>query len=109
MKRNINNTRLRGFYNLHHLFKLHSALLNQDILATAIYKTAAKRDSLICITEKAEKNLPEIKASSELRFLWKKYTIADSSAKEITYEDLIETLKKINSIIKASPLTGRPD
>ncbi|WP_071441045.1 nucleotidyl transferase AbiEii/AbiGii toxin family protein [Traorella massiliensis] len=92
MRRNVGNTRARDFYDLHLLYRLYHKNANWNLLKEAITATAKSRGS-ISILENTDQILKTIKESDYLKDLWRRYQSQNLYAQNITYSDIMETMK----------------
>lgn len=96
LTRGIANTRPRDFYDIYILYAMHGAACNTNTLVQALKRTADKRGSrgvLACYPD----ILAEIRASEVLRGFWKKYQRDFDYAKEISFDDVCDTIQCILS------------
>ena len=98
ISRNIDNTRMKDYYDLYMLVNLKWNDIDKIILRKAIFNTSKKRDTLNYI-EDADKYIELINEDSKLKSLWKNYQNNYVYAKDISFEDTIDAIKVINSII----------
>ena len=98
ISRNIDNTRMKDYYDLYMFVNLKWNDINKTILRKAIFNTSKKRDTLNYI-EEADKYIELINEDSKLKSLWKNYQNNYVYAKNISFEDTIYAIKVINSII----------
>lgn len=94
LSRSIANTRPRDFYDIHILYSLRGTECDPEILRQALERTAEKRGS-----QKILKFYPdilaEIRDSKQLRGFWKKYQRNYDYAKEISFDDVCNTIQSI--------------
>lgn len=98
ISRNIDNTRMKDYYDLYMFVNLKWNDIDKIILRKAIFNTSKKRDTLNYI-EAADKYIELINEDSKLKSLWKNYQNNYVYAKDISFEDTIDAIKVINSII----------
>ena len=98
LSRNIDNTRMKDFYDLYMFVNLKWDKLNKKELIEAIHNTAKKRESINYI-ENANDYIKLIKEDEKLKELWNSYKANYDYAKDISYEDTINAIKKINEIL----------
>lgn len=98
ISRNIDNTRMKDYYDLYMFVNLKWNDIDKIILRKAIFNTSKKRDTLNYI-EDADKYIELINEDSKLKSLWKNYQNNYVYAKDISFEDTIDAIKVINSII----------
>lgn len=96
IRRNIETTRLRDFYDIYTLYSLKKEVINWDVFKAAMLATASHRDSteLIYNTEGILQNL---KASKALHSYWDVYLKDNPYVGELRFED---TLLSLEAIIK---------
>lgn len=93
IRRNVENTRARDFYDLHPLYRLYQGNADWNLLKQAVLATAKKRDSL-SILQDTKRILPALEESTVLQDLWKRYQIQNLYAREITYPAVMETVNE---------------
>ncbi len=93
LARNVSNTRARDFYDVYILCKKNPNL-NIEQLKEALYKKAQERKTLVYLKGK-EKYLSDITKSKELQEIWRNYRKKNSYARNIMWEELIETLNEL--------------
>lgn len=98
LSRNIDNTRMKDFYDLYMFVNLKWDKLNKKELIEAINNTAKKRESINYI-ENANDYIKLIEEDEKLKELWNSYKVNYEYAKDISYEDTINAIKKINEIL----------
>ena len=96
--RNIDNTRMKDYYDLYMFVNLKWNDIDKTILRKAIFNTSEKRETLNYI-ENADKYIELINEDSKLKSLWKNYQNTYAYAKDISFENTIDAIKVINSII----------
>lgn len=98
VSRNIDNTRMKDYYDLYMFVNLKWDDIDKTILRKAIFNTSKKRETLNYI-EEADKYIELINEDSKLKSLWKNYQNNYVYAKDISFENTIDAIKVINSII----------
>lgn len=98
VSRNIDNTRMKDYYDLYMFVNLKWNDIDKTILRKAIFNTSKKRETLNYI-EEADKYIELINEDSKLKSLWKNYQNNYAYAKDISFENTIAAIKVINSII----------
>ena len=98
ISRNINNTRMKDYYDLYMFVNLKWNNINIDTLRKAIINTAKNRNTLHYI-DNAEKYLELIADDERLISLWNNYQNNYNYAKEISFEDTIKAIKVISEVI----------
>lgn len=94
ISRNIANTRMRDFYDIHILYKLYGDTLNIKILKEALYATAGKRKTE-CYLEDAEEIFDEVQQDLRMQNLWKAYQNKFSYALDIPWKMVMESVREI--------------
>ena len=94
LSRSIANTRPRDFYDIHILYALHGAECNAKTLLQALERTADKRGSRK-VLEIYPDIIAEIRASEQLRGVWRKYQRDFNYAKDISFDDACDTVQRI--------------
>ncbi len=94
ISRSILNTRMRDFYDLVTLYQMYGKTLDRQTLATAFSNTAHIRhhDPLL---PSAGGILNDVAHSVELQKLWTAYQSKFSYAKQVEWNQIIETIRKI--------------
>ena len=98
ISRNIDNTRMKDYYDLYMFVNLKWNDIDKTILRKAIFNTSAKRETLNYI-ENADKYIELINEDSKLKSLWKNYQNNYAYAKDISFENTIAAIKVINGVI----------
>lgn len=96
--RNIDNTRMKDYYDLYMFVNLKWNDIDKTILRKAIFNTSEKRETLNYI-ENADKYIELINEDSKLKSLWKNYQNTYAYAKDISFENTIAAIKVINGVI----------
>ena len=100
IKRNILNTRIRDFYDLYMLTHLDKQNISNKMLVQAIKETSKHRESYNIINDKntVEEVIISIKNDKDLKQQWNKYQKNYEYAKEIKYEQLVDSIVSIKDI-----------
>ena len=99
ISRNVTNTRMRDFYDIYILQKLHGEQLNKEILWNALVATARKRGTLEQIESgDIREILNEIETSSVMENLWKTYQKNYSYAIDISWHIVMESVRYLYQI-----------
>lgn len=98
ISRNIDNTRMKDYYDLYMFVNLKWNDIDKTILRKAIFNTSEKREMLNYI-ENADKYIELINEDSKLKSLWKNYQNNYAYAKDISFENTIAAIKVINGVI----------
>ena len=96
ISRNVTNTRMRDFYDIYILQKLHGEQLQGEVLWNALVATAGKRGTL----EKIESGdireiFNEIESSPVMEKLWKTYQKNYSYAADISWHVVMESVRNL--------------
>ena len=96
ISRNVTNTRMRDFYDIYILQKLHGEQLNKEILWNALVATARKRGTLDLIeSNEIREILNEIETSSVMENLWKTYQKIYSYAVDVSWHIIMEFIRDL--------------
>lgn len=98
ISRNIDNTRMKDYYDLFMLIKLKRKEINPETLRKAITNTAQNRNTLNYIKD-AKKYIDLISNDEHIKKLWENYQNNYNYANSISFEDTISSIKDINKII----------
>ena len=98
ISRNIDNTRMKDYYDLYMFVNLKWNDINKETLRKAIINTSKNRETLSYI-ENANDYINLIEDDSKLKFLWNNYQKNYEYAKDISFEDTIKSIKIISEII----------
>ena len=99
--RNIDNTRMKDYYDLYMFVNLKWNEINKDILRKPIINTSKKRNTENYI-EDANSYIEMIQEDDRLKSLWNSYVSNYEYAKDITFEDTIKAIKVINELVVPS-------
>lgn len=94
ISRGVANTRLRDFYDIYILWKLHSRELKMSILKEAVLQTAKKRGSVETM-EHYDSILMDILGSIQMQSFWEKYQKDNEYARNITFKIAVYTINEI--------------
>lgn len=95
----VRNTRARDFYDIYILNKFQKNNYNDNLLKIAIKEKFISRndgESLECL----DKNINDIENSEELKKIWEIYSNEYIYAKDIKFEDVLESVKQIAKLIR---------
>ena len=96
ISRNVTNTRMRDFYDIYILQKLHGEQLNKEILWNALVATARKRGTLDLIeADDIREIFDEIEISSVMENLWKTYQKNYSYAVDVSWHIIMEFIRDL--------------
>ena len=94
ISRNITNTRMRDFYDIHILLKLYGNTLDSKILGEALLATAKKRETERYLNEAVE-IFEEVQADANMQKLWIAYQKKFSYASDISWDKVMESTKEL--------------
>ena len=98
ISRNIDNTRMKDYYDLYMFVNLKWNDINKETLRKAIINTSKNRETLSYI-ENANDYINLIEDDSKLKLLWNNYQKNYEYAKDISFEDTIKSIRIISEII----------
>ena len=98
ISRNIDNTRMKDYYDLYMFVNLKWSDINKEILKKAIINTSTERETLDYI-DNASNYIELISDDSRLKSLWNNYQNNYEYAKDIEFEDTINAVKTISEIV----------
>ena len=98
IKRGILGTRVRDFYDVYMLLKKKKKNIDFEVLKDAIYFTAEHRNTTDII-KNWNRSVEQLENSDIMKKQWERYQKDNFYAKDIKYEDLIESLKLIGKIL----------
>ncbi len=99
ISRNIDNTRMKDYYDLYMFVNSKWESVNKSTLRQAIFNTSKSRNTLNYI-ENTNNYINLIKEDERLKTLWKNYQKNYDYAKVITFEDTVNSIKIISEIMK---------
>lgn len=98
ISRNIDNTRMKDYYDLYMFVNLKWNDINKETLRKAIINTSKRRETLDYI-DNAIKYIELISDDSKLKSLWNSYQNNYEYAKNIEFVDTINAIKVISRIV----------
>ncbi len=98
ISRNIDNTRMKDYYDLYMFVHLKWDDINKDTLRKAIFNTSKARETIDYINN-ANKYIELISDDSRLKALWNSYQNNYEYVKDINFVDVINAIKIINAMI----------
>ena len=98
ISRNINNTRMKDYYDLYMFVKLKWNDIDKDTLRKAIINTAKNRETINYINN-SNKYLELIIDDIRLKSLWNSYQNNYEYAKNISFEETINAIKQIMNLL----------
>lgn len=99
ISRNITNTRMRDFYDIHILLSLYGNTLDTKVLGEALQATARKRETEYHLKD-AQEIFDEVQGDSGMEKLWKAYQKKFSYAADISWETVMESVRELYSMSK---------
>lgn len=99
IRRNIETTRARDFYDLHLLFQIYQEHADWELLRKATYATAEKRESLDKV-EDADRIIAALRESDSIRQLWQTYQRRNEYTSGISYEDVVNSVELFKRKVK---------
>ncbi|MBR2785929.1 MAG: nucleotidyl transferase AbiEii/AbiGii toxin family protein [Clostridia bacterium] len=97
IKRGIAGTRIRDFYDVYMLINTQDDKINKKLLTTAINLTCEHRESLSLI-HNWKNSLELLKTDEDMRNRWKVYQKTYFYAKDIGYDELINSIERVGKI-----------
>lgn len=91
ISRNITNTRMRDFYDIHILLKLYGNTLDAQVLREALQATAKKRGTERYLSD-ATDILNEVQNDPNMQKLWNAYQKKFSYAEDISWDMVMESI-----------------
>ena len=98
ISRNIDNTRMKDYYDLYMFVNLKWNDINKETLRKAIINTSKNRETLSYM-KNANDYINLIEDDSKLKLLWNNYQKNYEYAKDISFEDTIKSIKIISEIV----------
>ena len=99
ISRNIDNTRMKDYYDLYMFVNLKGSGTNKETLKNAIINTSKARETLDYI-DNASKYIELISDDSRLKSLWNNYQNNYLYAKNISFKNVINSVQQINNILE---------
>ncbi len=99
LTRNIDNTRMKDYYDLYMFVNFKWNDINKKELLEAIINTSTKRQTIDYILN-ANKYIKLIENDNKLKQLWNSYVSVYSYAKDINFEDTIKAIKIICDVLE---------
>lgn len=101
LSKNIENTRMKDYYDLYVFSTLKWNVVDKVLLKKVIYNTCNKRNSINYLNNSAE-YISLVANDRKIKGLWERYQNNYSYAKNITFEDTIDAINKINDLLLES-------
>ena len=99
ISRNITNTRMRDFYDIHILLSLYGSTLDTKVLGEALQATARKRETEYHLKD-AQEIFDEVQNDLGMEKLWKSYQKKFSYAADISWETVMESVRELYHMSK---------
>lgn len=99
LTRNIDNTRMKDYYDLYMFVNFKWNDVNKKELSEAIINTSTKRQTIDYVLN-ANKYIKLIENDNKLKQLWNSYVSVYSYAKDINFEDSIKAIKIICDVVE---------
>lgn len=99
LSRNIENTRMKDYYDLYMFVNFKWNDIDKKELFEAIKNTSTKRKTVDYILN-AYKYIELIEDDNKLKQLWKSYVSAYDYAKDINFEDTIKAIKAVCEVVE---------
>ena len=97
ISRNVINTRMRDFYDIHILQEIHGAALSHIILKNALVATANKRGTVAQMKDAAEV-FNEVEHSPSMEKLWSAYQKNFSYAADISWHKVMDSVRGVYAL-----------
>ncbi len=97
--RDITNTRMRDFYDIHVLMQLHGTSLNPEVFHAAFLNTVNKRGSEHLMTDTGAL-FDDLENSSVLQRLWSLYQKKFAYAEDLSWKEVICSVRALFKISK---------
>lgn len=98
LSRSIANTRPRDFYDIHIIYALQGNNCDEKVLKQALEQTSRKRGSSHVLENYAD-IIEEIKNDGQMQAFWKKYQKDFDYAKDISFDDVCNSVLRIMDLI----------
>jgi len=97
ISRNVTNTRMRDFYDIHILLKLYGNILDAQVIGDALQATARKRETERHLLD-ALKIFEEVQNDSGMQKLWTSYQRKFSYAEDISWDAVMDAVKELYNV-----------
>ena len=94
ISRNVTNTRMRDFYDIHILQQIYGESLSAPVLRDALAATAKKRGTLLQM-QKAEAIFDEVEESPVMEKLWQSYQKNYSYAADLSWHTVMDSIRAL--------------
>lgn len=99
ISRNITNTRMRDFYDIHILLKLYGNTLDANVLGEALQATVKKRETEKHLSNAVEL-FDEVQNDSNMQKLWTSYQKKFSYAEDVSWDTVMSAVKELYDMCK---------
>lgn len=99
ISRNITNTRMRDFYDIHILLKLYGNTLDANVLGEALQATVKKRETDKHLSNAVEV-FDEVQNDSNMQKLWTSYQKKFSYAEDVSWDTVMSAVKELYDMCK---------
>lgn len=90
MQRNVDNTRMRDFYDFHVLYSLYKDRINMETVKEAVLKTVEHRESTHIFEDR--ETILQALTSEVLQSLWGRYQRNNIYAQGLSYLEILKTI-----------------
>lgn len=97
ISRNVTNTRMRDFYDIHILKRLHGESLSASVLRDALAATATKRGTLEQMKDAAAV-FDEVEESPVMEKLWQSYQKNYSYASDLSWHTVMDSVRALYAV-----------
>lgn len=101
ISRNIANTRMRDFYDIHILQEIHGASLSRETLKNALEATSRRRGTLEQMKDGTEVFV-EIEHSLAMEKLWLSYQKNFSYAADISWHEVMDSVRVVYALVESA-------
>lgn len=98
ISRNVDNSRMKDYYDLYMFVKLKWDNINKEILYQAVRNTSMKRKTINDI-DNSEEIIKKIEEDDRIKNLWSDYQNKYNYAKDIEFKNVINAIKVISQIV----------
>ena len=102
LSRGTTTTRMRDYYDIYILMKLHEQDLNDELLKEAFIKTSINRGTFENIKSHSSEYIQMIESSEILLNLWERYRANNEYASDIIWQDTLNSMKRAFNKINLS-------
>ena len=99
ISRNVTNTRMRDFYDIHILLKLYGNILDAQVLGEALLATAKKRETERYLNDTLE-IFEEVQNDAGMQKLWSSYQRKFSYAEDISWDTVMGAVKELYDVCR---------